>query len=249
MFYRIKEYIHPIIFIICNTVDQAVALFIVKDQKYLSDHIINYYSQWESRSLNKDIELKILEARKDALWISSGAMSAQEYQQWSKNICAIACLKMVADNLGLISREMKSVDFAKKATKYGVYNNEENREEIKGIFWRPFQELLIREYGIKSYFTEHLTIKKISDSLCNNKIVFLSVSPFFHHRLNKAKLTKRIGHVILVHGFISKNGIIKGFFVKDPGGWAENNSQECFVDTKILLSSYSGRAFIIYPKK
>jgi hypothetical protein len=84
--------------------------------------------------------------------------------------------------------------------------------------------------------------------LLDNQIIFLSVSPFFHHDANRAKLTKRGGHIILVHGFISKNGIIQGFFIKDPGAWVENNSQECFISTKKLLSNYSGRAFVMDTK-
>ena len=94
-----------------------------------------------------------------------------------------------------------------------------------------------------------LTIPKMSKLLLNNQIIFLSVSPFIHRNTNGVKITKRGGHIILAHGFISKNGVVKGFFIKDPGAWTENNSQECFISTKKLLSNYSGRAFVMNSAK
>lgn len=248
MFYKIKEYIRSIYFIFYNTIGQIFAFFILKDQKYLCGYTINYYSQWESRNLNKSIELHTIEAKEDPLWRNSGAGSKEEYELWSKNICAIACFKMVADNLGFISKEIKSISFAKQSIRYGIYIYKENEKKIEGIFWQPFQNFFLEKYKIKSYIIKCLTITKICQLLLNNKIIFLSVSPFFHYDTNRAKFTKRVGHIILVHGFVSKNGIIQGFFIKDPGAWIENNSQECFVNTKKFLSNYSGRAFVINSK-
>ncbi|MDP1706892.1 MAG: hypothetical protein Q8L36_03690, partial [bacterium] len=88
-------------------------------------------------------------------------------------------------------------------------------------------------------------IKKMRKLLLDDKIIFLSVSPFFHRSTDRVKIIERMGHVVLVHGFRSKKGMIEGFFIKDPGGWVENNSQECFVNTNFFLLNYSGRAFII----
>lgn len=245
MFDKIKKYIRPSYFVFYNTASQVLALFTLKNQEYLCSYKINYYSQWESRNLNKSIELHTIKAKEDPLWEKSGAINKDEYQQWSKNICAVACFKMVSDNFGFKSRELKSIIFAKESAKYGAYKYKGDEKEIEGIFWKPFQKFILEKYNIKSYTIKCLTTLKISRLLLDNQIVFLSVSPFIHRNANGAKLAKRGGHIILVHGFISEHGIIQGFFIKDPGAWTENDSQECFISTKKLLSNYSGRAFII----
>ncbi len=249
MFYKIKEYIRSSYFVFCDTVSQIFASFVLKDQRYQCGYKINYYSQWESRNLNKSIELHAIEASEDPLWENSGAVSKEEYQHWSENICAITCFKMVSDNFWLISKNVKSISLAKQSAEYGAYTYKEKEQVIEGIFWKPFQKFILEKYNIESYMIKCLTIPKMSRLLLDNQIVFLSVSPFFHRSTNGAKLIKRAGHIILVHGFISKNGIIQGFFIKDPGAWTENNSQECFVSTKKLLSNYSGRAFIMNSTK
>lgn len=245
MLRRIKKYIRSSYFIFCNTISQIVGLLTLKDQKYLSNYKINYYSQWESRNLNRSIELHIIEAKEDPLWKNSGAANEDEYQQWSKNICAIACFKMVSDNFGLNSKELKCIALAKESMKYGAYRYKVGGKEIEGIFWKSFQNFILKRYNIKSYVIKCLTTLKIVRLLLDDQIVFLSVSPFIHRNDEGEKITKRGGHIILVHGFASKDGIIQGFFIKDPGAWTENNSQECFVSLKKLLSNYSGRAFVI----
>lgn len=249
MFYKIKEYIRSNYFILCNTISQILSFFVLKNEEYKCSYKINYYSQWESRNLNKRIELHAMEASEDPLWKNSGADSKEEYQRWSENICAIACFKMILDNFGLISKNVKSISLAKQSAEYGAYKYKDNKQKIEGIFWKPFQKFILEKYNIKSCIVNCLTVPKMSRLLIDNQIVFLSVSPFFHYSNKKVKITKRTGHVILVHGFISKNGIIQGFFVKDPGAWTENNSQEYFVDTKKLLLYYSGRAFIILRQR
>ena len=243
MFHTVKEYIRIVYFSLYNAVDQIFSNSKLKDGDYLCNYPVNYYSQWESRNLNKSIELHIIKAEDDPLWENSGALTREEYGRWSWNICAIACFKMVSDNFGINSKKIESVFFAKQNVKYGVYK--ENKEEIKGIFWKSFQEFLFKNYKIQSYIARFLTTKRITQLLLDNQIVFLSVSPFFHRSENGTKSTKRSGHIIIVHGFVFKNRSVQGFFVKDPGAWIENNSQECFVSTKKILLNYSGRAFII----
>ncbi|MDP1706906.1 MAG: hypothetical protein Q8L36_03765, partial [bacterium] len=147
MFYKIREYIRSICFNFCNTLSQ-IFFFILRDEEYLCKYSINYYSQWESRNLNKSIELDVMEAREDPGWENSGALDKDEYQYWSQNICAIACFKMVSDNLGFSSRDIRSVSFAKESVGYGVYKEVEG--EVEGIFWKSFQRFLSEKYKIES---------------------------------------------------------------------------------------------------
>jgi hypothetical protein len=245
MLLKLKGYGQYFYFSSYNILSQIFGLFNLYDQTYFCSYKVKYYSQWESNDLNQKIELGVVDAMEDPLWHRSGAIDQEDYKLWSNNICAIACFRMIADNLGISSEEMKTILIARESTKYGTYELQKNGGEIDGIFWKPFSTFLLEKYNIRSCILRYLTVTKMRKLLLSNKIIFLSVSPFFHHDNNKAKILKRRGHVILVHGFLSKDGMIKGFFIKDPGAWIENNSQECFVSTEKLLKNYSGRAFLL----
>lgn len=209
---------------------------------HMCSYSVRYFSQWESRDLNQKIELGSIMADMDPLWNRSGAIDRKEYRIWSWNICAIACLRMVSQNFRALPKDFRPIEFAKQAAKNGVYVYNVETEQIEGIFWKVFQEFLKNRFQIESRVMEFLPMYKIKQFLNQNYVVLLSVSPFIHRR---RKHHQRSGHVVLVQGLREKQGEILGLFIKDPGGWIENNTQERFISTKELYQCYSGRGFVI----
>lgn len=214
-----------------------------RKKTYIAPFLISYHSQWESRHLNRKIELGEISASKDPLWKNSGATSPEEYEKWSWNLCAVACLKMVAKNFKNLPAPFETVRFAKQAMRYGSYVYHRS-QKIEGIFWKEFQQFLRDNFTIKSRIVHCLSTSKIAKLLRNGHIVFLSVSPLIHQN-TLPRNKKRSGHIVVAHGFQTEKGIVKGLFIKDPGGWSENETQERFIDSSDLARHYSGRGFVI----
>jgi len=225
--------------------DWLVLVYSFRKKKNISKHSfvpvqIHYFSQFEDPLLNKKIEQRGREPIPDSLWKQSGAQSREEFFLWSDQVCAMTCLKMIASNFPSLPQPFQTIDFAKKSLSYGVYKIFESGQ-ISGIFWEAFEQYL-KEYNISSKFKEYLTISQILDFLESGHIVLVSVSPFFHHR---ERGNKKIGHIVLVHGYSVQGGSLKAFHIKDPAGWRENNTQERPVSITEFLNFYSGRGFVI----
>lgn len=215
-------------------------------QDYICSYPVHYFSQWESRELNQKIELRSLMSEQDPLWRKSGAIDKTEYKRWSWNICAIACLRMVSSNFAMLANPLKPIEFAKQALQFGAYKEDPKINKIEGIFWENFRQFLKSKYDIDSQIEKFLPLYKIKRLLKKEYVVLLSVSPFIHRQ---KKHRQKSGHVVLAHGFKEKQGEILGLFIKDPGGWIENDTQERFISLAELYRHYSGRGFVIGPVK
>jgi|SRR5215213_9575541 len=79
--------------------------------KYLH-HNVPYFSQWESPKLNKQILEKKISTDDDPRWEDSGALTKQEYNQWSWSGCGMACTKMI---LAKTSKVVPLVELGKNA--------------------------------------------------------------------------------------------------------------------------------------
>jgi len=216
-----------------------------KKQKHIQNTyfvpvVIKYFSQYGDPSLNKKIEQqKILPAEKQ--WKNLGAQNQEEYIRWRKDICAVTCLQMVAQNFPALPLPFQPIAFAKNSIQSGVYQISDSHS-ILGIFWKPFEQFL-RGYGIQALFQKYLTLSQIIHKLDSGCIIFASVSSYLHHGKRQ---NKKSGHVIVIHGYGLENGRVSTFSIKDPAGWQENNTQERPIALTEFLRYYSGRGLILY---
>jgi hypothetical protein len=81
----------------------------------------------------------------DPQWALSGAVDADEYGQWCRHCCGMACLQMI-----LLHRDGTTPDLLpllRAAVKYGAYV-EQGDGSVKGLIYAPFADFVTAEFGL-----------------------------------------------------------------------------------------------------
>ncbi len=197
-----------------------------------------YYSQWVSRDLVKDIVSGHMEAKEDHLWELSGAENPEEYEYWSRNICGIACLKMILESLNIPSHEL--ILMAKECQKYGGFVLK--KTEIDGLFYKPFLNYIKNKYMLRGLILSPLTIVNIIDETRKGNYVIVSVHwsiriPDSEYVGNKG------GHLVIISGFDITDNIL---YIHNPSGISKNTQEYVEVSIPIFNKYFAGRGMVIF---
>lgn len=164
-----------------------------------SSFVINsvpYYSQWESPSLvGKIIIRNETSAQDDPLWERSGAKSPEEYELWARNMCGMACLKMIIEHK--FGKIVPIIDLGKKCLKYGGYVLQPNT--IDGMYYSPFIKFIKEEFNLDAGVVGSMSIDRIVKELSLGNYIIASVS----HKIRNpdSKPSTKGGHLILLLGY------------------------------------------------
>ena len=196
-----------------------------------------YHSQWVSRELIGDIINGRISADADPLWMLSGANSPEEYEFWAKNICGMACLKMILDYLSIESPSI--IALAKECVDYGAYKLK--NESVDGLFYAPFTDYLKERFNLEAYSLSPLSTDEISTETLNGNIFIVSV----HYSIRKPSILyegEKGGHLVVVSGVdVSKNS----FFINNPSGHNITTQQNYEINFKLFEKYFAGRGILI----
>ena len=178
-------------------------------KRYVHDNV-PYYSQWETPELVEAIITGQIDAREDPLWRHSGAAYVDEYAEWSRNGCGMACLKMI---LGAMhGATIPLVTLGKKGVEYGVYKLP--LDDSPGMFYAPFVKCIEAEFGLKGKASAALTMSEIKKAIAHDGFVIASVTPEIRFPSKPPK--RRGGHLVLLFGYDDEKQI---FYLHNPSGF------------------------------
>ena len=200
---------------------------------------IPYYSQWEDCSLVDEIINSRKSARVDGHWQSSGAVSPEEYEYWSWNMCGVACLKMILKHS--INKEYETVVLGKKAARYGAYKLGE--KSIDGLFYQQFSKFVKDEFQLRSDFAYFMSLRRIFYELSANNYVIASVSPLIRDVNIKNVKIHTGGHLVLITGYDLKN---KKICLHNPSGLYLKSQENYCIDIAEFKKYYAYRGLVVY---
>ena len=131
----------------------------------------------------------------ESSWKNSGAESPAEYRHWSKDLCGMACLKMVLKHkLGV---EHCIITLGKLCQQYGGYSD--TSQEVLGLYYYPFKRFIQQEFGLTARVYPCLSFRFILHQLTKNRYCIVSV----HHSIGRQSKPpfSAGGHLILLTGF------------------------------------------------
>ncbi|MGL1890928.1 MAG: C39 family peptidase [Spirochaetaceae bacterium] len=199
-----------------------------------------YYSQWISSNLVGDIINGNIKAVDDPLWKSSGAITPDEYDFWAKNICGMACLKMILDYCKIKSPPL--IELAKECTLYGGYKIQ--YDDVDGLFYVPFTKYLKERFELESLSVSPLSINEISTETLKGNIFIVSV----HYLIRKPNILysgKKGGHLVVITGVDTSE---KCFYINNPSGNSVSSQKNFKVDFNLFEKYFAGRGILINPR-
>lgn len=200
---------------------------------------IPYFSQWESRELNRQILSHDIKAEDDPNWRNSGAVSKAEYASWSWSGCGMACLKMILARRH--EQIIPLVTLGKLSLAYDCYDLP--LEASAGLKYAPFVRFLKQEFSIVTKVAPTLPSAQIVYELAHGNYVMASVSPMI--RDPSSQPTTRGGHVVLIVGYdLGK----RGFYLHNPSGDSPASQAFAYVSFDEFKKFFNGRGVVIAGK-
>ncbi len=186
------------------------------------------FTQWESKNLVDRIVKGEIDTKEDKLWKEGWAISKEEYEMYSWQICWITCFKMILKSI-YKEKNYKLVELAKEAEKYWVYKTNGNSNTKVNLDWLFHKEFLlfIKKYWLKWQYKLWVKENYLASLLMENKYIIASV----HHFIREEQIlpNPKKWHLVLVVGFRIKNWKIKGFFINNPSGYFKKSQERHFV--------------------
>lgn len=186
---------------------------------------VPYCSQWESKSLVKDILTGKIDARDDPKLKESGTNDKKEYLHWSWNACGMACVKMILMSLGRKSPPI--IELGKICMKYGgykinkgAYEKNDYKHSIEGLYYQPTVQFLKERFNIIAKVAKVLSLPEILLEVSKRNYVIASANPKI--RIPSDNAGHRGGHLVLVVGY---DLLSKTLLIHNPSG-LPNKSQE-----------------------
>lgn len=205
-------------------------------RRYLYEDI-PYFSQWESRALNRDILNRKIDATDDPLWRNSGAKTKDEYRSWSWASCGMACTKMIlAHRTGKI---LPTATLGMTCASYGGY--EFPLEDNVGLIYTPYVTFLKKEFGLSSKIVSPLLPREIMHELSEGHYVIASVGPNIRNLKSWPK--QKGGHLILMLGYDLDK---QEFYFHNPSGDSVETQECAAVSFADFAEYFGGRGIVIY---
>ncbi|WP_053228399.1 C39 family peptidase [Spirochaeta cellobiosiphila] len=207
----------------------------LKDKILLSD--IPFYSQWISSELVGDIVTGSFDPINDPLWQLSGADTPADYDFWAKNICGMACLKMVLDYWQIDSDPL--IPMAKECASYGGYKIQ--ADHVDGLYYVPFTQYVQERFQISSHSLSPLSTEQIVEETLKGNLLITSV----HCTIREASPTyegSRGGHLVLITGVDTSQ---QCFYINNPSGISVETQRNFKIPFDIFERYFAGRGILL----
>lgn len=179
-----------------------------------------------------------LSVSRDPNWKLSGAVSLEEYADWSRAICGMACLSMILRLYG--ERLEKPLTLAKDAALSGVYIRDA-AGKVGDMRYAAFTQWIAR-YGLDGVVCSRLSLRRIKAALAQQKIPIVSVgSSIYDPTLTYSG--KKGGHLVVVTGYDDK---AKTLTINNPSGFSRTATQkDCHLHEDVFLRYFAGRGILV----
>lgn len=202
---------------------------------FINNTSVPYFAQWESSDLVSSFLQTPESAATDPLWPQSGARSAEEYAQWSRHLCGIACLKMILATFR--QQTYPSFELMRLALKAGAYI--ETQDDIKGLIYAPFLRMIKDTFQIEGEIFSDVEAHELPDILSHANYLMVSVHPSIRspHQIPPS----RGGHLVL----ITQANIDTGVVFHNPSGDTPGSQANATVSLDTFRRFFAGRGMAI----
>jgi hypothetical protein len=204
-----------------------------------------YYPQFASPELIYSYIHEDFDGRDDPRWRDYGTEDIEEYLFWCSRACGIACFKMSLEALTTLPRLPTMIQLIRQGVALGGYivHNEQGALVDLGWFYQPLVNLG-ENYGLHGHVCKTFTIDEICSYLATGSLVIASVSPEIGERDTDTPITKRGGHLVLVHGFEWSQQGCKAFLVHNPSGRFPELQANAVIPVNLFSEAFAGRGLV-----
>src|SRR5260370_40311145 len=160
--------------------------------------------------------------------------------------CGVACLKMCLEALATLPQFPTMIELIRKGVDLGGYivHNEQGEFIDFGWYYQPLVRLG-EDYGLRGSVCKTLTIDEICSHLVAGSLVIASVSAEIGERDSDTPITKRGGHLVLVHGFEWSQQGCEALLLHNPSGRFLELQANAVVSFSRFSDAFAGRGFVI----
>jgi hypothetical protein len=133
---------------------------------------VPWITQYATPELIGEIAYRGRPAQDDPNWEVSGAPSQAIYGQWCRNLCGMACLRMVLLARGGDTGSL--FELLAGSLEYGCYRIDPSRQ-IRGMFYEPFTRFVHDRFAIEATVVTDLCLDRLVAELGAGKLVMASV--------------------------------------------------------------------------
>lgn len=178
-------------------------------------------------------------------WKQFGASSDEDYEHWWQEACGIVSLQTVTN---AISPKHSTSDTVfqqiQDATRGGAYLQYEKDTEIVSVGWIHDKLVTIANKRQVRGYSASLSVTSICQAITKDRLVIASVYRPFARFIDKdVPRKKRGGHLVVVTGFVWKDGHCTGLFVEDPYDLSARTEP---IEAQLFEDVYSGSAIVFY---
>ena len=201
---------------------------------------VPYHSQLASQDLAEAIFSKGLDPALDPRWRESGAATPDEYAYWVNRACGAACVAMAVEALG--GPVYPLIEWARRGSAIGGYLNDlrqDNPHAERGWLHSALAELMIAA----GFYAEPRAVEldQVPAWLGAGLLVIASTS---YEIGTDLPITRRGGHLVLVHGVELKNGQISALHLHNPSGRCAELRANARLTAERFTAAYSGRVIL-----
>ena len=202
-----------------------------------------YYAQFASPELIYAYIHENFDGRNDPHWHDYGSEDVEEYLFWHKRACAIACLKMCLEALTSLPQVPTMIELIRKGVDLGGYivHNEQGEFVDSGWYYQPLAKLG-EAYGLRGHVCKTLSTDELCTYLAAESLVITSVSPEIGER--DTPISKRGGHLVLVHGFEWSLQECKAFLLHNPSGRFPELQANAVIPFDRFSQAFAGRGLV-----
>jgi hypothetical protein len=160
-------------------------------------------SQWPTLELIGPIAYRQLNPSDDPRWRESGARSAEEYDEWSRHLCGLACLQMVLGHRDGSTPPL--FDLLHESLVFGCYTRVNGT--IKGLIYRPFVEYVRARHALSAQVFTCFDRASLTGYLSSGRLALVSVHREIRNPQSPAP--GRGGHLVLLTGYDRDRDLVR----------------------------------------
>lgn len=215
--------------------------------RYSFPREIPYSTQYASPELIYSYRHERFDGRQDPRWREFGTDDIEEYCFWCSRSCAIACLKMCIETLAKPEQPLSMIELIRQGLAAGgyIFRKEQGKLVNPGWIYQPLINVGL-SYGIKGQIYKTLSIEDICSLLLTGALVIASVSNEIGER-DDTPITRKGGHVVLVHGFEWSDQGCQALLLHNPSGSFPELQENAVVPYDRFAAAFAGRGFAFWP--
>lgn len=202
---------------------------------------IPFYGQFASPELIGDIIYHRSAAEDDPRWPEFGFAAADEYVYWAWRCCGPACLKSAVEALGGPLRSMAEWVKLGLERKGFIFSEMVGPDKPSGWIHSALAGLA-EDSGLTAGCMQEAGIKEISEFIKSSRLIIASVTPELGE---STEITKKSGHLVLVHALSIVNNEVEAVCIHNPSGREKELQANAWIRAGRFLKGFSGRLIYI----